>query len=78
MTSLSNLIDRSRRRRLPDPEMRRLLRLKAGLTQAEIAAAIGVERPTVSRWEAGIRSPRGAHAEAYAELLRGLAVEVTP
>lgn len=78
MTGLSNLIDRTRRRRLPDPEMRRLLRLKAGLSQAEIAAAIGVERPTVSRWESGVRSPRGRHAEAYAALLRGLAAEVTP
>lgn len=78
MATFANLIDRSRRRRLPDLEMRRMLRLKAGLTQAEIAAAIGVERPTISRWESGLRSPRGPNAEAYADLLRGLAAEVAP
>ena len=29
------------------------LRLRAGLTQQELAAKVGVQHPTVSRWESG-------------------------
>ena len=76
MQSVEDLIHRSRKRRLPDPEVRRMLRNRSGLTQADVASAIGVERPTVSRWESGLRTPRGRHADAYAELLRALAAEV--
>jgi transcriptional regulator with XRE-family HTH domain len=49
------------------------LRLTAGLSQAELAAAIGVSAATVSRWESGDRRPHGATAVAYARLLRQLA-----
>jgi DNA-binding transcriptional regulator YiaG len=48
------------------------VRVAAGLSQAEIAAAIGVTAPCVSRWEAGDRRPRGAAAIAYARLLQEL------
>jgi DNA-binding transcriptional regulator YiaG len=49
------------------------LRLAAGLSQGELAAAIGVTPACISRWEAGDRRPRGAAAVAYAQLLRELA-----
>lgn len=32
-------------------------RLRAGLTQAQIAAAVGVAKNTYSNWETGVREP---------------------
>lgn len=64
------LLARSRRRRmLPPPEIRRMLREKAGITQEEIAGALGVSRPAISRWESGARTPRGERLLDYIELL---------
>jgi transcriptional regulator with XRE-family HTH domain len=54
----------------------RRIRLAAGLSQAELAAAVGVSPVAISRWEAGDRRPRGGAAVAYAQLLRELAQEV--
>ena len=34
------------------------LRKKKGLTQAELAAAVGVSTSAVGNWEAGLRRPR--------------------
>lgn len=34
-------------------------RRKAGLTQAEVAKALGVDRSAVSLWETGTNKPRG-------------------
>jgi transcriptional regulator with XRE-family HTH domain len=45
------------------------LRVRAGLSQAEIAEACGVRRPTVGAWESGTRSPHGDAALAYARVL---------
>jgi transcriptional regulator with XRE-family HTH domain len=47
----------------------RALRLAAGLTQAEIAAAVGVSAACISRWESGSRTPRGGAAARYGRLL---------
>ena len=44
------------------------IRERARLSQADVAAALGVDQPTVARWEAG-RVPRRQHAAQYAELL---------
>lgn len=49
-----------------DTEGLRRLREKAGLTQAALAEALGVDRTTVATWEGGRAFPR-------AELLPGLA-----
>lgn len=61
------------RRRLPEPAMRRLLRQRARLSQAEVAAAAGVARATVSRWESGAREPSGERLAAYVAILDRLA-----
>lgn len=50
----------------------RTVRLAAGLTQAEVASTVGVERATVALWEQGRRVPRGRPALKYAELLERL------
>ena len=75
-TSLDQLLARSRAtRRLPAPLVRRALRESAGLSQQALASYLEVERATVSRWEGGARTPRGAALERYVELLDRLAVE---
>jgi transcriptional regulator with XRE-family HTH domain len=43
---------------LPPPALRRLLRKRAGLTQAALARACGVHRAALCRWESGERTPR--------------------
>jgi putative transcriptional regulator len=54
-------------------------RLKAGLTQAQFAALLGVSRRTLEQWEQGRRQPSGAAktliklAERYPEVLRKIA-----
>lgn len=45
------------------------IRKAAHLSQAEMAAAAGVTQPTVARWEAGVRVPRGKTARRYARVL---------
>ena len=73
MDTLACALTRARRRRLPDPAIRRLLRERAGLSQRELAEALGVSRPTVTRWELGQRVPQGDLAERYAAALERLA-----
>lgn len=60
---------------LPTPQVRQQLRLAAGLTQAEVAEAIGVKRLAVARWEAGATQPHRGNRRAYAHLLRKLAAK---
>lgn len=50
------------------PLMARLARRRtlARITQTAVAAALGVDRATVSRWEAGLRSPHYLLAIGYA------------
>ena len=54
-------------------------RLKAGLTQAQFAALLGVSKRTLEQWEQGRRSPSGAAktliklAELHPEVLRRIA-----
>ncbi|MFG2197101.1 helix-turn-helix domain-containing protein [Streptomyces sp. NPDC048639] len=58
---------------LPSPAVRAKLRRAEGLTQQEVADAIGVGRVQVNRWEKGLAAPRQPHRDVYAELLKGLA-----
>jgi DNA-binding transcriptional regulator YiaG len=47
------------------------LREDLGLSQSDIARALGVHPSQVSRWEADRQRPRPAHAVALLELLDG-------
>jgi HTH-type transcriptional regulator/antitoxin MqsA len=58
-----------RRRRLPSPVERRLLRMRAGLTQSDVAASLGTTTAAVSRYESGDRSPRGPIIDKYLDIL---------
>jgi SOS-response transcriptional repressor LexA len=48
----------------------RVLRLKAGVDQALLAARLGVSQPTISRYEAGLSQPAPAQARLWATLCR--------
>jgi DNA-binding transcriptional regulator YiaG len=72
-TDLERLLERARARRsLPAPDVRRHLRVMARLSQSDVAAYLGVERATVSRWETGSREPRGATLDRYLAVLDAL------
>ncbi|AKN74994.1 transcriptional regulator [Streptomyces sp. PBH53] len=58
---------------LPPPAERARLREAAGITQARMAAALGVTEQTVKNWENGRSEPKGARLEAYQHLLGGWA-----
>ena len=74
MASLDELLARATRtRRLPTPNRGRRLRRAAGISQKELAAALGVTRLTLGRWEAGTAAPTGVHRERYGEALARLA-----
>ncbi|MDO0935729.1 helix-turn-helix domain-containing protein [Streptomyces sp. DG2A-72] len=60
---------------LPRPAERRRLREAQSLTQAQVAARMGVSRETVRSWETGRTTPRGRKREAYAKLLAELPTE---
>lgn len=52
----------------------REVRVAARLSQADVAAAVGVDQTAIANWEAGRKKPRrGEAAIRYAELLRKLA-----
>ena len=51
----------------------RQIRERAGLTSTQLARRLDVSPAAVTRWEQGIRFPRGANARRYARLLQRLA-----
>jgi transcriptional regulator with XRE-family HTH domain len=63
---------RARRALRADPAYARLVRLRAGLTQAEVGELLGVDRSAVARWEAGTRMPQGSLIDRYRDLLANL------
>ncbi|WP_030681596.1 helix-turn-helix domain-containing protein [Streptomyces sp. NRRL B-1347] len=63
---------------LPPPKERRRLREAKPLTQAQLAALVGVTRETVRSWESGRTEPRGSRRAAYAKLLASLAEPAAP
>ncbi|MFE4055583.1 helix-turn-helix transcriptional regulator [Streptomyces sp. NPDC059096] len=58
---------------LPPPRVRAQLRLAAGLTQQDVADAVGVKRLAVVRWELGKSTPRRPQRDVYRHLLKRLA-----
>lgn len=57
---------------LPEPAERRSLREAAGLTQRELADAVGVDRTTIAHWESGRHTPNGKLLDSYLEALGAL------
>lgn len=57
---------------LPQPAERRRLREAVGLSQQEVADALGVTRAAVGHWETGLRSPRGRLLSEYVTVIRVL------
>ncbi|MWA13070.1 helix-turn-helix domain-containing protein [Streptomyces sp. BA2] len=62
---------------LPSPKERRRLREAKHLSQAAIAAKVGVTRETVRSWESGRSTPSGRRRGIYAKLLAEIANEQT-
>jgi len=63
---VAEMVETSRlRRRLPRPEICRVWREGAQLTQEELAAVVGVTGATLCRWESGTHRPRGAVLARY-------------
>ena len=58
--------------KLPTPEIARLIRFAAGVTQAEMADELGVHRVTFARWEAGTRVPSRKSRAAWNQQLVAL------
>ncbi|MER5553132.1 helix-turn-helix domain-containing protein [Streptomyces sp. NPDC002793] len=54
---------------LPSPKKRRRLREARGLSEEQVAKAVGVTPATVRAWETGRISPRGRRRAAYAKLI---------
>jgi transcriptional regulator with XRE-family HTH domain len=63
-------------RRLARSGTARRIRLAAGLTQAELARAIGCSHTAVSQIERGLRSPRPELALRYASVLSRMLPEI--
>jgi DNA-binding XRE family transcriptional regulator len=70
--AIEETIDISRARHALSSGRGLLARLQAGLTQQEVANAVGVTKGCVARWERGETRPRGRAALAYANLLDAL------
>jgi DNA-binding transcriptional regulator YiaG len=58
-------------RALPPPGERRRIRERAGVSQEDVATALGVAIATVSRWESG-RTPGDDTLHHYIQLLTDL------
>ncbi|MGW2417572.1 helix-turn-helix domain-containing protein [Streptomyces tubercidicus] len=58
---------------MPEPAERRRLRDAGGLKVAQVAAAVGVSRQTITNWEEGSSEPQPPGRIKYLRLLEGLA-----
>ena len=54
---------------VPTPQWIRNRRRRLGWTQAELAAAVGTDLGTVSRWERGVATPRPGSAARLRQVL---------
>jgi transcriptional regulator with XRE-family HTH domain len=76
-TPIAVVMDTVRTRRmLPAPEIRRWIRVRANLSQAEVAQAVGVSAAAVSHWEHGLHHPRGERLRRYVDLLDSILGQV--
>jgi transcriptional regulator with XRE-family HTH domain len=50
-------------------QLARATRRYKDLTQAEVAAQVGVAAETLSRWESGDREPKASHLQRWAAAL---------
>lgn len=76
MKPLEEALDRARRRKnLPGPVERRLLRMQAGLTQRDVAKCLGTTAAAVSRYESGDRQPHGQILDKYLTVIERLSDE---
>lgn len=50
------------------PNKLKFLRIRAKLTQAEVAAKLDVDQGSVSNWERGLHKPSAKYRRALAEL----------
>jgi transcriptional regulator with XRE-family HTH domain len=57
---------------LPIPSERRRLRVEAGVSLLDVAAALGVSHTAVSAWERGLRTPNRKLLPGYLAILRVL------
>ncbi|MFF3321440.1 sigma factor-like helix-turn-helix DNA-binding protein [Streptomyces sp. NPDC002889] len=60
---------------LPPPKERRRLREAKGLTEEQVASALGVARVTLRSWEMGRTNPQGRRREVYARFLAAIGEE---
>jgi transcriptional regulator with XRE-family HTH domain len=60
------------REKFPKPAQRRFVREEAGLTLRDVARALGVTEAAVSRYETGLREPRGELRDKYLKVLERL------
>jgi transcriptional regulator with XRE-family HTH domain len=77
MVDVKEIVARAHRRReLPPPQARQAIRQAAGISQEELASALGVSRQTVANWERGTRFPSSDHLVPYGRVLQRLADEM--
>ncbi|MGW0931044.1 telomere-associated protein Tap [Streptomyces sp. NPDC002644] len=72
-SAVDALLEQVAQNDLPAPAERKRLREAAGLSQAQVAAALNTRRETVASWESGRNEPRPPQRAAYARLLERLA-----
>lgn len=69
---MSEIVDIARARALARSGRGQEIRERAGVSRSELAKELGRHETTVARWEGGERSPRGAVALRYGQLLTEL------
>jgi len=75
-TTSDRLLDLVEVRALAKSGRAREIRLRAGLSLADLGGAVGVSAPTIQRWENALRRPYGDAALRYGRLLEALSQSV--
>lgn len=64
-------------KRGPSPKRAAEIRRAAGITQARMALALGIDRSTLARWETGHMTPRQTQAGRWRDLLAQIEHELS-